>query len=612
MRVELSCSPRFGIFVLAMSTPNFQHSRWLAILFLAWMAGAALCGPDGRTAAPPPSDEHLGKLIAQLGDSDYFVREQAQEELSRLGFDAFDALTEATLHEDLEVAARARYLLRLMQVEWTREDDSAQVKGLLKDYGWLVPEERRSRVEALARLPDDAGVSALCRIVRFEQTSDISKLAAISLLAEHPAGESLQPDLIRTIRHTLHGSQRPAARWLLVWAESFESPETLIAKFDAFIEEEQASLERPAFPANTDVLAALLRFQVAWLEHLDRPEQAIAAMRRLLALEKGEIENLRKLLHWLIAQKAWPLVDELVARFEGHIRNTPLLLYLLAEAQADQGKMKLAEETADQALMLRPGNNPGRLNERRLLAQELWRRQRPSWALREFRYVLDHGAKGDLVTIAARESMARMLYDRGEVLEAAQVMEELIEFYAKNPDAADQFGVDPKMPRARMHYFFACHYHALKDYDKEREHLDKALADDPDELDALIARYRLPNQSDEYRRQTLEMIRTSVETLREIIAGQPDDATWYNQLAWLVGNTEGDLDEALEFSRKSLELSPNEGAYQDTLAHVYFARKDYANAVKHQARAVELDGYSKLIRDKLEVFRAAAESRRQE
>ena len=77
----------------------------------------------------------------------------------------------------------------------------------------------------------------------------------------------------------------------------------------------------------------------------------------------------------------------------------------------------------------------------------------------------------------------------------------------------------------------------------------------------------------------------------------------YNQYAWLVGNTEGDFDEAVRCARKSLELQPEEGGYYDTLAHVYFGKGDLENAVKYQTKAAQLDPHSGLIRGKLELFR---------
>ena len=45
--------------------------------------------------------------------------------------------------------------------------------------------------------------------------------------------------------------------------------------------------------------------------------------------------------------------------------------------------------------------------------------------------------------------------------------------------------------------------------------------------------------------------------------------------------------------------------YLDTLAHCYFAKKDYENAVRHQAEANRLEPQSMAIKRQLEVFRQA-------
>jgi len=601
---------------MPLNSQRLAYVAWFLVFLAAWTVPVAFGGPRENSPPPTSPDEHIARLIEQLGDSDYYARQQAQEALSELGFEAFDALGAATTHEDLEIAARARYLLRLMQVEWTRDDDPPQVKALLQNYGWLKPEDRRERIEKLARLPDALGVEALCRIVRFEQSSEMSKLAAVELLAVCTAGPSPLPEVVETIRRSLGGSRRLGGRWLMAWAEHYRDPEALASHFAEFADEEFAALAHPGLAVHARVVAALLRFQVAWLEELERGEEAVEAMRRLLALEQGDADDLEKLLQWLIAQEAWPVVDELADRFAGQVQTTAPLLYLLAEAQAEQGKAERAEQTAGRALALRQGSNRTWLDDRRRLALNLWRRGRPEWAAREFRYVLDNGVENDLVTIAARHTFAHMLYDRGELLEAAEVLEELVEQFERDPDFAEQLSMNPGIARARMtpamtrakrYYYLARHYRNLEDRAKERAHLDRALADDPGELDALIARYRLPNQSEAYRRATRKMIRASAEELRANIDRYPDEATWYNRFAWLVGNTEGDLDEALRYSHKSLELRPDEGAYYDTLAHVYFAKNDYANAVKYQTRAAELASYSRLITDKLAVFRAALE-----
>ena len=156
-----------------------------------------------------------------------------------------------------------------------------------------------------------------------------------------------------------------------------------------------------------------------------------------------------------------------------------------------------------------------------------------------------------------------------------------------------------------MYYFFACHWAEKGDRPKEREHLDKAVEAYPAEIDALIARYRLPDQSPEYRQETLDLIAKAASIMRQQMEAEPNEPTYYNQFAWLIGNTEGDIDEALKFAQKAVDMSPDSGAYYDTMAHVYFGKGDYENAVKHQTTAAELDPYSGLIAKQLTVFRNA-------
>jgi tetratricopeptide (TPR) repeat protein len=82
-------------------------------------------------------------------------------------------------------------------------------------------------------------------------------------------------------------------------------------------------------------------------------------------------------------------------------------------------------------------------------------------------------------------------------------------------------------------------------------------------------------------------------------------ALTYNQLAWLISNTEGDYDEALRSSIKSLELQPGRSGFLDTLGRCYYAKGDYQNAVKFQSQAVALEPNSPLIVKQLKLFEEA-------
>jgi hypothetical protein len=85
---------------------------------LGWMIGA-VCVIGTVTAAEPPAPapapvtpERLQKLIAQLGDPKFKVREEATQELSRLGRAALRALKETAANtQELELRKRAERLI---------------------------------------------------------------------------------------------------------------------------------------------------------------------------------------------------------------------------------------------------------------------------------------------------------------------------------------------------------------------------------------------------------------------------------------------------------------------------------------------------------------------
>jgi tetratricopeptide (TPR) repeat protein len=81
-------------------------------------------------------------------------------------------------------------------------------------------------------------------------------------------------------------------------------------------------------------------------------------------------------------------------------------------------------------------------------------------------------------------------------------------------------------------------------------------------------------------------------------------------LAWLVANTEGDVDEAIRCSKKSLELRPGSASYLDTLGRCYFAKGDLEKAVECQLQAVALEPQMKQMAKQLELFQAALEKSR--
>ncbi|MBX3414000.1 MAG: tetratricopeptide repeat protein [Pirellulales bacterium] len=605
-------SPRFGV---KMARFSF---RWACRLLVAMAAAllllpASLVADDDRTA-PDHQLETIDALIRQLGSDSFSEREQAQTRLAEFGFAAFDALLAAEQDDDIEVAARARYLVRLMQVQWVQDDDPAAVKTLLVRYDSLEEPDRLDRVRRLARLSNDEGLAPLCRLVRYEKSEILSKWAAVELIKQPVAAGTDRAARGDKIVETLARSPRPAAAWLRLYARAHENPERYLAEWNGIVDAEQATFEQFPDQSRAEFLVALLREQIQRLDELDRDEEVLDAMRRIVQFERGETEPLLELLAWLVERKAWSVVDDLARRFSGRIHEEPLLLYALADARILEGREADAEALAKQALTLNATDPADHLQ----TAQTLRQRGQPRWAEAELRHVIETGQADNGTVMLGCYLLADLIYDRAEYLAAAQLLEEQIKKFAERMQAAggdvssrNVLDTVRKRMGGRMHYYYAMHFHELGEFGKETENLDRAIESDPQDIDVLIALHRLPKPGEERQRKTEKMIEDTVSSYEQLIQNQPDNATNYNQLAWLWANTGRKQQQALEYSRRSLELSPNESGYLDTLARCYYALGQLDKAVAAQLQAVSLDPHSGQMNRQLKQFQQELAKKRE-
>jgi tetratricopeptide (TPR) repeat protein len=285
-----------------------------------------------------------------------------------------------------------------------------------------------------------------------------------------------------------------------------------------------------------------------------------------------------------------------------------MLAYSLAGAKLAREDSEGAEKLASQALALNVGQGHQHLQ------IAIWLRERGwlDWSERELRRVIEIGPANDNDTLTAQFRLADLLHDRQVDDAAGQVLEQALAGLDKAAKAANR---EPEFDKAleaakrwissRMHYYLACHYQRQNDRAKEAEQLEAGIKDDPTDADILIGLYRLPEQSEAQRAQTKQLIDDAARKFRAQIAQNPGESNGYNQLAWLLSNTDRDLQEALKASQESLRLRPNEPGFLDTLGRCHFALKDYANAVKFQEQAVAGEPHSGTMRRQLEIFRKA-------
>lgn len=76
---------------------------------------------------------------------------------------------------------------------------------------------------------------------------------------------------------------------------------------------------------------------------------------------------------------------------------------------------------------------------------------------------------------------------------------------------------------------------------------------------------------------------------RKTLEITPDAPIAANNLAWLIANNNGNLDEALQLAQAAVKKSANNAGFYDTLGWVYFKKGLYSPAVEQFKKAVALD-----------------------
>jgi tetratricopeptide (TPR) repeat protein len=615
------------------------HRSWIvASLLVAALFSVARAADGEGERRQAELDARIAELIEELGSSDFPVREQAVRELVQIGLPAFDALQAAQSHRDLEIGLRAKYLVGSANVSWAKDDDPPEVKSVLKGYGQQSEEERKTRIQRLGLLDGRQGWTALCRLARYERDERLSKLAALAIITQEqqPAKAEIA-EIAKSLQLGAGESHRQASLWLRTYARWLSEPETIVPEWSRLVHAEfelQADKER----TSAEVVTALGRWHAQSLHKLGYATEVKEMVKRLAGLvTQNAAPSLLDHVEWLNHSQMWSLVVEAYDQNRAAFDESPKLLYQLAQAQKQMGDSS-AENTASAArgLVSSPGEHVD-------MAGDLAKHGMFAWAEAEYRVVIDGSDIETNENVMARRMLAEMLHDQEKDLAAGEVIEPISAAMEKL--ATDQFGkpqpnrmrrmlegmgYDPGSMMSRMHYFYAMDHLRAGDKDKAVARLNRGLKEDADDVDVLIALYRLPDPTAEQKAEARRLIREATDSSRNTIVessqslsqvqamANPEQLEYYkrraamahNQFAWLVANTEGDYEAAVASSHESLKLRPGESAYLDTLGASYFATGDVANAIKYQSEAVRKDPHNGQMKRQLERFKKEAEKRK--
>jgi tetratricopeptide (TPR) repeat protein len=596
--------------------------------------------PDGDAdQATADSSKRIDAMIRQLGSPKFTVRRMAASELDKIGPEAFDQLYAATSDADPEIAASAKYVLRGISVRWTRSDDSARVRQIFRTYGEQDDDDHKRVLGLLTDLPDGEGIAGLCRIARFDRSPLVSRLAALAVIIPDD-----QEDTDRTIdpaamSRELGASTRPAAIWLKQYVIQLHDPAASVKGWQTLVDDELKRLS-----SNSDETSSRIATDLLWnladvYRRLGDTKQLLGVVDQMMGVSGDEADDvLTSTLKWLVDHQAWEALNAFATKYDARIGTAKGPLYLVAFARAQQGNKELAEQLAERASHLEAKQPLASLDE----ADVLVKLGQTDWAIRECRQSIEDQPVESPVAIAARVLVSRLLEDGERYQESADAIDPLVKALEKNRALEPQyenvqriFAESVQHPMdlpdrttlgPHTHFLRACSFEQQRDWPHQREELLQALSPkdrdgvaDEEDADVLIAMYRVPDADDAWRADTRKRIDTLAQAIQQQIEQNPNAPNSYNQWAWLISNTEGDLPKALRYSQKSLELLAESGSeqrqslsrasYLDTLGRCYYAVGDLENAIKNEREAIRLDPHLLVMQRQLAMFEKAAEKK---
>ena len=569
------------------------------------------------------SQQKVAELIAQLGDTNYAIRESATQQLRMIADHAIDQLLDAAdQSNDLETALRAQWILETVSL--IGPDDPPEVADLLKNFSSRSLSQQISALSRLIRLEENAGIKPLARLIRTNRSASTSYLAALILLQEWRPADPYWPQLAAHIPDKLKISRRPAAvlmKSLVNFSQVADNSETTLdQKQDAF-EDLEAALETflELTPFNTQTFGnnsttrgvndlareIVVRCHACAALQAGFPDRGVAVAKELFEFIPKNSDKYQlataDVLFWAAHCGLANLVNHLPESLEATIENQAITLYAAACCEQSNGNATLAKEMAQRAFAL----GSDKTNEQMLAAVRLDHWGLVDWADREYRRVITAPTLSAQQIIPFSIQWAELLNDFDRCEEASVILQDVLtgsHGTIKNIRVMDSLGYSKEALAARQRFFLS---RADKEKNKrksERHALDKALDEYPEEIDTLIAYYHFPGLLAADKEHIVGLIQGALKKLQQRIDREPDEPNPYNEYAWLVANTEGDLLRATRYSKRSLNLDFDSASFLDTLAHCYAAAGNRNEAIRCQVVALRKDPGSNTIQKNLQKF----------
>jgi tetratricopeptide (TPR) repeat protein len=459
------------------------------------------------------------------------------------------------------------------------------------------------------------------------------------------------------IREAMGDSQRPAAQWVETLVDSVDEGSPNADRWRTVAKLEYMLLEK--IPRDTSKLLVMRLHRVIaaqFIKHSER-QMALDIVRPCLDLVENKTMQVRNAAVWAIDAGLPELVADLSERHRELFATEPLLGFLQAESYLATGELeqaqesaKFASETIDRTNLAQNVDANGDIiaSQRYELGESLLLRGMFKWAQTEFEKALHvvnqpqakEPPSGTPVRstfqlsarleLKVRFALADLLAEGQEYAPAAQTLSEYIAKVQENPTEKDRLeknntgGHDAQNDYAfllgNFNYYSGKAAYQNREVTAATSFYMQALQHYPENPDILIAMKQAcqPGVNDhDFQKALAERIAEFYESIavleRDVINSdritrhnkEYELAVQCNQLAWLLSNTNERPSEAVQLSLRSLELIPDYGIYQDTLARCYFAFGNIDQAIATQEIAVKNEPFQRSMLRQLEEFKAA-------
>ncbi len=621
-----------------------------------------LNSPAESIAVTVQDDDKFVRLCQQLADAHQAVREYSFAELEDSGIEAFETLYRLRDSSDLEQRMAAQRLLRLARIEWPedlpldlrqtieryetyayesqsnesansqsssrkRDNESGYVLVFRTPHPRFGP-ERRAILEMISRRGTTHAAHVLALVARYELDPALSRFAALKLVQlldrrgdsviDGPMpGDPISP----VVTIAIGRSERTATSWIAQRLADHDDSQQFSHNWSNL------------------VVAELNRCnQVPAADHFERNEIAI----RLAAWVAGELVQRNQLTaandvaFRIVASAQHGTLDEVVVllgrygfidqarrlarRFPDEFLNDPPLLYRLAAIELAFGDVNAAKATVLQA-HARAGENSRACIE---YAVQLRQFGYTDWSEHLFRTAIEELDTSPIAAARARLLLAEQQFESGRHDAAAKTLQILVATIEEDKNLENSIGkyigCSRSLIKGRLCLFQAHAARASGDDRTCRARIIEGLAHDSRQTDLLIAAFHCSSFDTQTRRQIDALVQSRlVELKREIESLESHRtgpgsvkshknqnrqiAAFANSYAWLVVNTRGDLDLALEYSKRANRLAGDIAAYLDTEARLRFACGDQSGAIRCQQLACEIQPASQLHKQQLAMFR---------